>query len=275
MPSILSVNDIVAGMTQRSQLLQVSKSSLGNSVAGQLHSMWRSIGQPAQAAIPTTVAVCANGLTGSSRYDEVGATQEMHVVRAFLVSSNSGTDVQLFDRLSHRGGLVGNVTTGQTAGVTADSTANNFAARKGDADFSSVMWFLEWYTDTGATAANATCAVTYDDNSTGNIVVAVPATTRASRILPILSAVAGRWIKSVDTVTLSVSTGTAGNFGVTAGRRLAAVALGLANSGETVDWAMLGLPRIHAEACLWWVTIPSTTSTGTLTGGAQLISSPP
>jgi hypothetical protein len=273
MGSILSEDDVIAGLTQRSQTLTINKASIANAVAGAFQSLWRATGYPTQGAIPTTAAVCHVGTTGAQLFNAVGATQELHIARAFLVSSNAGTDVQLYDRLAACGGMSGTVTTAQPANVDVTGSSNNLANRIGPANYREVLWFLEWYGDTGGTGVNATCAVTYDDASTGNIVVPVGATTRASRLLPIFPAVAGRNIRSIQSVTLSATTGTAGNFGVTAMRRLTSVALGNANAGELLDWAQLGLPRIHAEACVQYVVISTTTSTGTVIGGLQAIAS--
>ena len=188
-----------------------------------------------------------------------------------MVSSNTGTDVQIHDRLAHMGTLSGIVTTAQTVGVDVSGTASNVDARRGDANYSDVQWWLEWYTATGVTPTTFTCAVTYDDDSTGTVAVAVAASTAASRMLPIVPAVSGRFIKSIQTVTLAATTGTAGNFGVTATRALGGLSMGMASAGEVGDWAYLGLPRIFDSACLVMIMIPGTTSTGTLYGSGKII----
>jgi hypothetical protein len=52
--------------------------------------------------------------------------------------------------------------------------------------------------------------VTYNDGSTGNCTVTVAASLPAYRMLPIQppAGTVGKWIKTVDSVTLSASTGT-------------------------------------------------------------------
>ena len=93
---------------------------------------------------------------------------------------------------------------------------------------------------------------------------------RDGRRLPILGA-GGEFIQSVQSVTLSVSTGTAGSFGVTASRMRTNMCLGLALAGFVFDWQMLGFPKIDDEACLELILIPTNTTTGTLYGAMTLI----
>ena len=40
--------------------------------------------------------------------------------------------------------------------LNANLDSDNINARKGDANFSDVQWWMEWYTDTGSTAVTAT-----------------------------------------------------------------------------------------------------------------------
>ena len=127
-----------------------------------------------------------------------------------------------------------------------------------------------------SSASNATINVTYDDDTTGNLnVQAVGGTVRAGMMFaltPLIpTAKQGKFIKGINTVTLSASTGTAGNFGFTATRPRTTLPLPLANKQEAFDWAALGLPEIPNDACVMYVVLPSTTSTGTVRGGGKLI----
>jgi hypothetical protein len=169
----------------------------------------------------------------------------------------------------HMGGLNATLTTSQTVDLDlhANIASDNLEARLGDTNYSDVQWWMEWYTDTGATASNATINVTYNDGTSGNLSVqAVGGTSRASRMFPlnnlIPSADAGKYIRDINTVTLSASTGTAGNFGFTCTRYRAALFQPIANARFTADWAGLGLPEIPNETCLFPVQVAGTTSTG-------------
>lgn len=138
-----------------------------------------------------------------------------------------------------------------------------------------MQWWLEWYTDTGSTAATATVNVTYNDGSTGNLTgISLAATRRASFMQPlnglIPAAAAGKYIRGVNTVTLSVSTGTAGNFGVTATRPRVSLGCPVANNKWSADWASLPLGEIPNSSCLFPLIISGATSTGTIRGSGKL-----
>ena len=150
-------------------------------------------------------------------------------------------------------------------------TSSPGADRLGDANYSDVQWWLEIYTALGATGVNATVAVTYNDDSTGNLTAfALGATPRAGRLYPLVPAVAGKFIKAVTGVTLSATTGTAGNFGITATRPRTSVSVSLANKTETFNWADLGFPNVPNDSCLQMLMCCSTTSTGTVRGQGKI-----
>jgi hypothetical protein len=76
------------------------------------------------------------------------------------------------------------------------------------------------------------------------------------------AAASGKYIRGINSVTLSASTGTAGNFGITATVPKGSVYKPLANVKWPADWAALGLPRIYNESCLFAVQIAAATSSG-------------
>lgn len=267
---ITTVDGIVNALGNNSSRIVIDKSSIANAIAGGVHSLWRATGFPAQASIPTTAVLCTKSITGAIGFQNQIAPADSYLAYAFASSSNNATTIEMHDRLVQMGGL--NLTL-----LTAQSVVMDLATllvptdRLGEANYSEVQWWLEVYADGGATASNATINVTYDDLSTGNLaVVSVGGTLRASRMIPLLSAINGRFIKAINFVTLSSSTGTAGNFGFTATRIRANLPLPLANKSEIFDWANLGFPEIANDSCLFFVATPTTTSTGTLRGGGKI-----
>jgi hypothetical protein len=82
---------------------------------------------------------------------------------------------------------------------------------------------------------------------------------------------AGLFIRHVNTVTLSATTGTAGSFGVTATRIRSSIGAPIANMKFTADWAQLGLPKVANGSCLFPIVLTSTTSSGTVRGGGKII----
>lgn len=266
--AITSLDGLIAGLGNKSQSLVFNKASIASQLAGGFTSLWRATGTPGQGAAPTSVAVCTGALTGAFGINNATSGEANYLARLFLLSGNAATDVQVHDRLAHAGGLSGTVTTAQA--VTVNAAAAGLVDRIGAADYGDVQWWLEWYTATGSTAVVATMDVTYDNGSTGATSVNLPASVGASRMYPILPAVAGRRIRQVTNVTLSATTGTAGNFGVTATRAMGGLSLGLANSGQVADWAALGLPKLADDVCLQFIVIPTTTSSGTLYGSGKI-----
>jgi hypothetical protein len=67
-----------------------------------------------------------------------------------------------------------------------------------------------------------------------------------------------------------VSSGTAGNVGLTLLRRIAEIPITLANVGQTLDFAALGMPRLYDNSCLALAVMCSTTNTGTITGSVTV-----
>lgn len=270
--AITTRDQLIDALGNNSSRIVWDKASIANAAAGQLFSLWRATGTPAQGAIPAAAAICTSALTGAMGFTNQTLPVTSYHAWQTIAAGNAATSVEVHDRLAHMGGLVGNVLTAQTVGIDLSTLGGGLvAARRGDANYSDIQWFLEWYTDTGATASNATVNVTYDDASTGNLaVIAVGGTVRASRMIPLVSAVAGRFIRGVNTVTLSASTGTAGSFGVTATRPRTAVNANIANKYEQFDWAQLGLPNIANDSCLMMLMLCSTTSTGTVRGQGKI-----
>ena len=267
--TISTRDQLINALANNSTRMIIDKASISSTVAGQFHSLWRATGQPGQGAIPTTAAVCDDELLGAIRFAQQIAPATSYLGILEGLCANIGTTLEIHDRLMHMGGLVGNVATPQT--VNLDVHANigtlNLDARKGDANYSDIQWWLEWYANTGSSVVNATANVTYDDGSSGDLTaVSLAATRRASFMQPlnylIPAADSGKYIRDVNTVTLSATTGTAGNFGVTATRYRAALYKPLANVRWTADWAVLGLPEVANESALFCIQIAGTTTTG-------------
>lgn len=274
--TITTRDKLIDALGNNSSRLVIDKASISNAAAGQFHSLWRATGQPGQAAIPAAAAVCNNALTGALNFAQQTSPATTYGTWANAMCSNNATTLEIHDRLMHMGGLSGTSTGSQTVNLdlNANLASNNLDARKGDANFSDVQWWMEWYTDTGGTAVTATVGVTYNDGTTGTLSVALAATRRASLMIPlngfIPAAAAGKYIRGIDTVQLSATTGSAGSFGFTATRPRMTMPLPLANKMETFDWAALGLPEIFNSSCLMILQVASTTTTGTVRGGGKL-----
>lgn len=192
-------------------------------------------------------------------------TKTNRILLTDFTLSIAGQKLSLVDRLGQCGGLSGTSVAAQP--VNSDISIPVSQGRCA-ADGSDIMWFLEWYTATGSSAVTATVNVTYSDDTTGNISVSVAASTPASRLLRILvpSSAAGKSIKAVNTVTLSGTTGSVGNFGVTAMKFLCSTSVLAANFSDKQDYAYLGMPKVGEFACVTGIYYAVGTSVGLVTG---------
>lgn len=276
--AITTRDQLISALGNNNSRVVLDKASMSNAAAGQFHSLWRATGQPGQGAIPAAAAACNNTTTGGVSFTQQVSPATSYAAYMYSVCSNVNTTLEMHDRLAHMGGLNGTLTTGQAVNLDMSTllAANNMTERIGDANYSDIQWWLEWYTDTGATAVSVTAAVTYNDGTTGSLTAgALAATRRASYMLPlnglIPAAAAGKFIRAVNTVTLSATTGTAGSFGVTATRPRLSMPLLQANFTQIFDWAQLGLPEIPNSSCLFFIELAGATNTGTVRGGGKII----
>lgn len=274
--TITTRDHLIDALGNNSSRFAIDKASISNAVAGAYQSLWRATGQPGQGAIPTTAAISTSATTGAIGFTNQTAPVKSYLAWLALNCSNAAVTMEIHDRIAHMGGLVGNVTTGQTINLDLSSGGLNPPAdRLGDANFSDVQWWAEWYGDTGATASNATVNATYNDGSSGNLTTfAAGGTVRAGRMINlnalIPAADSGKYIRDLNTLTLSASTGTAGNIGFTATRMRTVAPLFVANKGEVYDWAALGNSQVPNDACLMLIQLASTTTTGAVRGSGKI-----
>lgn len=274
--TITTRDQIIDGLANNNNRITWDKASLSAQAVGQYCSLWRATGVPAQGAIPAAAAYCTKALTGAIGFDNQTGPATSYLGYHTLLAGTANTNLEIHDRLAHMGGLNGTLLTAQSVAIdlsTINAGGDVPAERLGDSNYSDVMWFLEWYTATGATAANATVNVTYNDSTTGNLaVIAVGGTAiAASQCRQLVPAVNGKFIRGVNSVTLSASTTVAGSFGVTATRQRAAMSAPISNKVEIFDWAQLGFPQIPNDACLMGMMLSTATSSGTVKGQGKII----
>ena len=261
---------LIDAMGNNVSRIVIDKASLSNAVAGQHFSLWTASGVPGAGSAPGAAVVPTKATTGAIGFTNQTAPATSYLAWLCAQFGNSASNLEIHDRLAHMSGLSGTVTTSQ--GALSLVTSNPGADRLGDENYSDVQWWLEVYSAMGSTAVNATVAVTYNDDSTGSLTAfSLAATPRVGRLYPLISASAGKFIKAVTGVTLSATTGTAGNFGITATRQRASISAPLLNKTEIFDWAQLGLPNIANDACLAMIMLCGTTSTGTVRGQGKII----
>lgn len=246
--------------------IPIYKSSIANMAAGYLASLWRATGSPVwkQGAIPGAASTPTGATDGGIPLPSFGANQG-RIYRFAPVGVTIGT-FMLYDRLAHMGGLVGNVATVQTVNLDAST-----AIAAGRATALNIEWYIEIYTDIGTTASNLTVTYRDIDDAVDKTITITGFTgtsplNRSGRCV-MLVPTDGIPILRVVSVQHSVTSGTAGSYGVTARRQLCAVGQMIANvQAPGCDAISLGIPQIKDSSCLEMLVQCSTTSTGIIQG---------
>lgn len=267
------LGNLLAGMASGAYRLPFNRASIATQVVGSEASLWRGTGFPAQGAVPAAAAICNASTVGALPLAARSGALERIISGVSFLGAAVGHTFLVEDRLGHMGGLSGTVTTAQTVGldIHANIATNNLAERVGASDYSEIEWYIEWYTATGSTSVTLTASVTYHDGTTGTVnawvlgATALPASVSASRRYK-LAPTNGKFIRSVESVTLSATTGTAGSFGVTAVRRLCELETVVANVLQVRDWSTLTAPKIADNACITFAQVCNATSTGVFQG---------
>lgn len=238
-------------------------------IAGRWASLWTYDGVcwPGGSA-PGGVAAPTDATAGAMiPYGNPGGGRDKWLVQAWASGLVAGT-LLIYDRLLHISGLNATTTTPQTVGGTLTrhtGGAGNFV-------------FAEIYAIVGTTASAINLS-SYTDQD-GNAGAAGPAVvvggtgyrevTRAI-MLPLASQDYG--VRAVANVDLTVTTGTAGNFGITVGHPICCLPIPIAGSPAVRDFAV-GLPSIPSlgdDVCLAALWLPFTVTAPELFGALSFV----
>ena len=256
--AILNENDLIAALAN-CQVFDYEKVNQTAEGAGTYHSLWRANGLPISGAIP------ASGNGAIPDRTTLGAIPFVNPTggnTSYLVGMDAVCNVQntliLYDRLFHNSGLVGNVVTAQTFTQPA---LTRFTDGVG------VEIFIEFYTSIGATACTFNVAYTDADNVARVGTYAHPANAESvGQMVKVVPSAGARGCKSVQSVTLSATSGTAGNFGITLAKRIATIAMPLINVANERNAIDTRLAIIPDDACLALAVLCTGTATGNHNG---------
>ena len=253
---ITSLDQLLAASNQ---LKSFGKVSMTAKAAGTFQSLWTAAGLPAAGANPASLAMVIPTRATAGALPFVNPATGLSYISKISSSQQTIGTLILYDRIAHSSGLNGTLTTAQAvngAALTRHTTGED------------VELFLEVYTATGATASNVTISYTNSAGVAGRTTpaVAMQVTPVVGQMLPIPLQAGDTGIRSVQSVALSASTATAGNFGITLVKRIAEIPITVAGTGVVLDPFALGFPQIANDACLSFMVVTSTTSTGFITG---------
>jgi len=262
MPNPTSNAAIYAGYTPR---FNYNKASLTTKGTGFFHSLWKGAGNPPAGATPPAFGsgagyVPTNGTLGAIPFQNPGALLDSYLARLGVAGATSGTLI-VYDRLWHCSGLATNITTAQNIVTPGD------AGRV--LGYSQVELWGEIYAAPGATAATWTVGYTDEANNAGSSATyAHPASAEVvGQMVPFVLGAGDYGVRSVQSFTCSVSSGTAGDVGLTLLRRVAEIPIDIKENVQ--DAFALGLPEVLDNACLAMMVLCSTTSTGYIAGAVN------
>lgn len=235
-------------------------------IVGRFQSLWTFDGYPSGGVAPTTVAIPDNTTAGGLKQTDPGGGREKWLHSVWGSSLIAGTFI-LYDRLLHIGSLDGTSVAAQTVG----GTLTRYTDGVGN------IAFVEIYTQIGATSRTVTMSYSNTTPSSGRTSQAVAIGNtgfrEATRVLMMPLAAGDVGISAVASVTLSATTGTAGNFGVTVGHPLAILDVPVAGAvgGRTFAQGLPGLPEIQTDACLAWLWLPQNATSTEIIGGLSMV----
>jgi len=213
------------------------------------------------AGVAPTASVAPTRATQGALGQQNGGSGQLGILAARFNTLAPGTYI-IADRLVHSGGLAGNVATAQTTNLPSTALTRY-------TDGVGVMMGLTIYAAIGATATTVTAAYQSTTSAAGartSPAVAIGGTgfNAANRMIMLPTQDDDLGVRSVSSVTLAATTGTAGNFGVTLFKPLCVICVesthGVAAVGFLSGGFMGGLPEIVDDACLFPICISAGTS---------------
>ena len=259
--TITTLDGLVAATRTK---LPFYKSSSTADAANFFVSLWKvGTNPPAGATPPVGSGEAPTRATlGAFTFNEIGGTAGIYAGRALLQMATMGI-VNFYDRLVHTSGLNGTLTTEQAVNSVA---LPRYTTGVG------VELFIEHYVATGASVANITVTYTNQAGESGRTTTfSFYASPLAGlmQLVPLMGSDTG--VRSVQSVQLSASTGTAGDFGITLVKRLIDISPAGVNSGQVFSPFDIGLPTILPDACMAMAVFTTSTATGIISGSLDIL----
>jgi hypothetical protein len=243
----------------------------GTTVAGGYTNLNRLVTGSAfgQAAIPTAASSGGHVPTDvPPGYATINAGAGTLYIARMAASCATACTIMVYDRVWACSGFSGTSTTAQ-----AVTTPVALPSLRAPGDGEGLEMWLESYTAIGATASNVTVSYTNSASVASRTTVqeAITASFPAGRVQRLRLQDGDTGVKSIQSLTLSANSGTAGNFGITLLERKCMIPLMTANIGNVMDFASLGLPEIQPDAALQFIHLGTTTTTGVIMGSFNIV----
>lgn len=228
--------------------------------AARLSALWRTfVPTP---ATPTTSAALTDASDIAIRPLPTVDTGRLTLLGARINPGGvGGVCIIVADILNHSGGLSGTSTSAQTTNLPTAALTRHTSGE-------GVMAGLIVYTALGTTATTVTASYTNTTPTSGRTTTAttIGSTTHnpIGTLIPLPLQAGDTGVTSVESVTLTATTGTAGNFGVVLFKPLAMIALNEYQGAHVVDAVSSGgfvgaLAQAEPGACLSLLAVQSAT----------------
>lgn len=264
--AINTVDDIVSGLAS-AQDIPYQKTFGAPKAAGAFQSGWLAAGFPgAGSASPAYTAgsgyTCDKTTAGAVPFTD--AAVKAWIARLGMSCSQPGTII-IADRLWSCSGM------GFAASTYTVTTPGSLPARITDNGVDCELWVENFV---AAGAASGTLTANYLNANTGaaksGVISAVVSAPVAGQMQPVPLAAGDTGIRQLTSVVTS-ATWTSGSFGMTILKRIIEIPISVANAGQLLDWAQLGLPSIPNAACLMALYLANGTTAPTVIGSLDII----
>jgi hypothetical protein len=262
--AIADLDAYKAALRQQRQIISVNIGS-APVVAGRPYDMWRT--SVPTGAIPSAAVVPDNTTLGSLGQLNPAGGDQLSIIGARFSSLNPGNYI-ICDRLVHSGFL-------SAVSSSAQSVSTPALTRYTSGD--GVMIGLTIYSILGSTATTVSAEYTDQAGNTGRNTPLVQIGANGFRevnrmlVLPLQSGDSG--VRAVANVTLTATTGAAGNFGVTLFKPIYAICVDassgvLSASGFITGNTCGGIAKIEDDACLFPIAMAQSAAA---TGNGALV----
>lgn len=267
-------SDLIAGQ-RNGQRPEIAKGSLTSEGVGLYQSLWKAPGMPAAGASPPAFNagsgyVPTSATTGAITFSNPTAPA-ITVLSNLIFEFATAGSLMICDRLWACSGFSTTVTTAQNV-----TTPGNLPSGRDPFTGADVVPFLEVYSAPGATSATWTMTGTDALGNTNRTwTYAHPANAETvGQMMQLLpggaSPASVLGCRQVTSLTCSVSSGTAGDVGVTLVRFIAHITTSVNQSMIAKGPFDVALPRVYDDSCLMMRVLCSTTSTGLINGRVVL-----
>lgn len=263
------MNRLSGGNSGNPEMLFINKTTSYHSsntgfsvgVIGKTYSAWMlDGGSPGCGVAPGAVAVPTSATRGAIPFTNASGGREKRMLAAMFswgpaqsTTLENLTDFVLYDRLLHQSNLVANTASAQNV-----QSGSGVSLTRNTGGVGNEIWIEVYGTALGSTPQTVTCSYTNQAGTASRTTQTVPigAASSANSLKNILETVriplqAGdTGVQSVETLTLSGSTGSAGVMGVTIAKRIANIPV---HDGAVIydfTYGDSGTTIIEDNACL-------------------------